>query len=158
MITPFFDNRLIRKFSHVDGARVYREKYPEKVKETSKKYYENNKLEIRRKSSLYSSLNPMDRNKRYSYYKQYTKNLKEIVFNAYGGCKCACCGESGFEFLSLDHINGGGNIHKKAVGNNLSIYRQLIKEGFPDGFQVLCMNCNWAKGIYGTCPHKKETE
>jgi hypothetical protein len=24
---------------------------------------------------------------------------------------------------------------------------------FPDGFQVLCHNCNLAKGYYGECPH-----
>lgn len=27
------------------------------------------------------------------------------------------------------------------------------KNKYPEGFQILCMNCNWGKGIYGECPH-----
>ena len=31
----------------------------------------------------------------------------------------------------------------------------MIKNNFPKGFQVLCHNCNLAKGFYGKCPHEK---
>lgn len=74
------------------------------------------------------------------------------VFRAYGGAVCRCCGENQFEFLSIDHVNGGDRKHQKEVGN---VYRWLKKNGFPPGFQVLCMNCNWAKGKYGYCPHER---
>ncbi len=30
----------------------------------------------------------------------------------------------------------------------------LITNNFPKGFQILCWNCNYAKGVFGECPHK----
>ena len=30
------------------------------------------------------------------------------------------------------------------------------KNNYPEGFQVLCSNCNFAKGKYGSCPHTWE--
>jgi hypothetical protein len=79
------------------------------------------------------------------------------VLEAYGGenyC-CACCGEKHYEFLSIDHINGDGKAHRKELGlTGNKFYKWLIKNNFPKGFQVLCMNCNFAKGLYGHCPHK----
>lgn len=69
-----------------------------------------------------------------------------------GTPKCACCGEQHFEFLSIDHINGGGTkFRKENPGRN--IYYMIRKEGFPEGYRVLCHNCNLAIGFYGKCPH-----
>ncbi len=65
---------------------------------------------------------------------------------------CACCGENHIQFLGIDHINGEGNKHRKSISNNL--YKWLYKSGFPAGFQVLCHNCNLARGFYGRCPHE----
>jgi hypothetical protein len=71
------------------------------------------------------------------------------------GLKCKCCGESEIKFLTIHHMNNDGKEHRKIIGNGSPIYRWLIENDFPSGFQVLCMNCNWAKGIYGECPHKE---
>ena len=76
------------------------------------------------------------------------------VFNYYGGPVCSCCGESHIEFLSLDHINGGGCQHRKTIKGK-SIYEWCRQNNFPEGFQVLCMNCNFAKRFNRICPHKK---
>jgi len=70
---------------------------------------------------------------------------------------CACCGESQVEFLGLDHIEGGGNRHRKMGESATSIALWVQRHGFPPGFQVLCHNCNLAKGFYGVCPHKRTT-
>jgi ribosomal protein L40E len=45
--------------------------------------------------------------------------------------------------------------HRKALGSSsLPLYRWLVKNGFPAGFQVLCRNCNWGKHANdGVCPH-----
>lgn len=56
------------------------------------------------------------------------------------------------EFLSIDHINGGGNRHREKVGS-AKVYAWLKKRGYPKGYQVLCHNCNQAIGLYGKCPH-----
>jgi hypothetical protein len=87
--------------------------------------------------------------------------LKIAAFNAYGGPACACCGEREIGFLTIDHINGDGNIHRKQMGNTIRgdmIYSWLKARVYPPGFQVLCFNCNCGKNSnYGTCPHKGET-
>jgi hypothetical protein len=82
--------------------------------------------------------------------------LRAKVLGHYGGDppRCACCGETTNEFLGMDHINGGGRQHLREIGTR-NLYRWLPKAGFPDGFQVLCHNCNLSKGFYGMCPHQR---
>lgn len=88
------------------------------------------------------------------------RSLKELVFDAYGGAKCACCGEETLEFLTIDHINDDGADHRREMkekhGYVVEIYRWLKNNNFPKGFQVLCWNCNCAKAHYGICPHEVE--
>lgn len=82
-----------------------------------------------------------------------SRKLRNDILAGYGG-RCVCCGEDTPEFLALDHINGGGGIHRRQVGGNTPIYRDVRRRGFPkDEFQLLCHNCNTAKGMYGSCPH-----
>jgi len=93
------------------------------------------------------------------------KALRNEILSAYGGA-CACCGESEPEFLSIDHIDESGADHRRALGGKQGdtrrfsaggekTYKWLKDRGFPtDGFQLLCMNCNFAKGKLGECPHK----
>lgn len=78
------------------------------------------------------------------------KRMNVII--KYGG-SCVCCGENEIAFLALDHIQGGGNKHRKEVGRKM--YLWAIKNNYPPILQVLCHNCNQAKHIYGKCPHKK---
>ena len=40
---------------------------------------------------------------------------------------------------------------------DVPIYRYLKIRGFPPGYQVLCHNCNQAKGFYGKCPHQTKS-
>lgn len=85
--------------------------------------------------------------------------LKQEVFEHYGGNRCACCGEvKDIKFLHIDHKNGGGNAHRRAIGGHSGgkFYRWLKKNGFPVGYQVLCADCNTVKGYYGECPHSVE--
>ena len=73
-----------------------------------------------------------------------------------GTMKCACCGEGMIRFLCIDHVNNDGAEHRREIGRTTNIYRYLIKENFPEGYQVLCFNCNCGKAYnYGICPHKE---
>ena len=85
-----------------------------------------------------------------------TRALKLEVLRHYGGPtpKCACCGETHVEFLQIDHINNDGAAHRKRVGEGTAMYRHL-KRTWPEGYRVLCANCNWSRGIFGYCPHTK---
>lgn len=74
---------------------------------------------------------------------------------SWGHPLCSCCGEANLALLSIDHINGGGSRHFKQVGWGTRFYKWVFKNNFPDGFQVLCFNCNLAKGFYGYCPHRQ---
>ena len=84
------------------------------------------------------------------------------ALTAYGGA-CACCGEKREPFLVLDHINGDGAEHRRAMQPNRGAhppagyrtYQWLRLRGYPPGLQVLCANCNMAKER-GTCPHQTE--
>ena len=86
-----------------------------------------------------------------------TRARRITVLQHYSGSEipyCACCGESRIEFLAVDHINGDGAEHRKKYPGNMFVW--LIKNNFPDGFQILCHNCNLSRGFYGYCPHEKE--
>lgn len=72
---------------------------------------------------------------------------------------CACCGETRYEFLALDHINGNGAAHRREIkmkGSGIQFYRWLRVNSYPVGLRVLCHNCNLSKGFYGECPHVTE--
>lgn len=79
---------------------------------------------------------------------------KDDVLEHYGR-ECACCSERHREFLTIDHIAGGGKAHRKIVGNRggWMFYKWLKKNGYPAGYRILCFNCNSALGAYGYCPH-----
>jgi hypothetical protein len=45
--------------------------------------------------------------------------LRRTVLERYsnGVFRCACCGESRFEFLTLDHVNNDGKHHRRQCGS-----------------------------------------
>jgi len=73
---------------------------------------------------------------------------------------------SHIEFLSLDHIAGKRQMDSepelvklgyssKLAGGHLQSW--IKKNNFPDGFQILCHNCNFTKGQSkdNKCPHER---
>ena len=124
-------NRIASKFN----SRIYRKKHAQRCKESQKLYRSNNKEKVSARG------------------KAYYQNIRKQVFDFYGRI-CVCCGETKEEFMSIDHIFNDGSTHRKKYGRS-NIYLWLIQSKFPkDRFQVLCHNCNMAKGLYGKCPHK----
>jgi hypothetical protein len=83
------------------------------------------------------------------------RNLHQIALMYYsnGTMRCACtnCPETNSNFLTIDHINNDGYEHRKLAGPNIAQW--LRRNDYPEGFQVLCMNCNWGKKFTGICPH-----
>ncbi len=100
--------------------------------------------------------NPERKSKVCKQRKKCHRDWKELIIGVYGG-RCACCGEDRIEFLCVDHINVGGNKHRESLGKRgRHIYYWLRDNNYPDGFRVLCHNCNFSLGAYGYCPHKEE--
>lgn len=86
------------------------------------------------------------------------RKLKYLIVLKYGG-KCECCGIDDIEFLTIDHTNNDGNNHRKELKQKKqTLYAWLKRNNFPDGFRVLCFNCNCSRGAYGYCPHEKLTD
>jgi hypothetical protein len=98
------------------------------------------------------------RDKRLAESRQSHYRIRLDVLQHYGGNppKCACCGEANLSFLTIDHINGGGVQHRKTihVRSGTGFFCWLRRNGYPEGFQVLCFNCNHAKSGSGKrfCP------
>ena len=92
--------------------------------------------------------------------RQRKKADKLAAFSAYGGAVCKCCGENHIEFLSIDHVYNDGAKQRRELGKNkiAHFYVWLKQNGYPPGYQVLCMNCNFAKGHFGACPHEQERD
>lgn len=100
-----------------------------------------------------------DRKNNNEYARKRHQENRRLVLAAYGG-SCRCCGEERSIFLAIDHVNGGGNKHRRALGNgkiagSANYYGWLVRNRYPKGFQVLCHNCNFAKS-HGGCPHQEE--
>ena len=80
---------------------------------------------------------------------------------------CRCCGEnSHIDFLAIDHVLGKKQMDSipelVEIGYTSELkYKKLInwiiENNFPEGFQILCQNCNFAKGMKNNnniCPHE----
>ena len=80
---------------------------------------------------------------------------------------CNCCGEHlHIDFLAIDHIAGRRQMdsepelvklgYSSKLKNN-ALIKWLIEYDYPEGFQILCHNCNQAKGMpknNNICPHE----
>jgi len=95
--------------------------------------------------------------------RSHAREVRLAAMQHYSGAErpfCSCCGEDIYEFLALDHIDGNGNTHRATVcgtkKGGTRFFAWLSKNGYPPGFQVLCFNCNQAKGAFGECPHQRQ--
>lgn len=158
----------------LDGFSERINKNLESSRKYHKNYYKNNKKKCGDNSKRYYQRN---RESRLQYAKEYRKNNPEkvkhivkfsskrkklqqkyTVFNHYskGTMSCKCCNENTYDLLTIDHINNDGKAHRKELKSHY-MYRWLIKNNYPKGFQVLCMNCNWGRAQQPDkiCPHQK---
>ena len=131
-------------------------------KKNKKKYNQSKKGQAKNKeykqTPEYSAKQKEFRNsKRLKVLKHYSQSLS----NSDIPC-CNCCGlNSHIGFLALDHIAGKRKMDSESelvqlgYDSNMhpdTLLQWLIDNKFPKGFQILCHNCNLAKGYYGNCP------
>lgn len=83
---------------------------------------------------------------KYWYHKNDQKlKQKAIEYYSKGKNCCGICGFSDARALVIDHINNNGHNHRKTF--NTTINSWLSKNNYPEGFQILCCNCNWIKEV-----------
>lgn len=92
----------------------------------------------------------------------YRSVLKPTVLGHYSGGetpRCARCGVDDIDILTIDHISGNGNEHRRRIGvtSGWHFYEWLKRNDFPDGYQVLCFNCNMKKQMVGRTTNEKHT-
>ena len=73
------------------------------------------------------------------------KEIRARVLTHYGNGELACvlCGFANIDALSIDHVRGGGNQHRRQVGIGNHINDWLVRNNYPEGFRTLCMNCQF---------------
>lgn len=133
----------------------------------SREYYRKNKDRLNRDEKDRNALrrqNPEWVESERKRGREFWRKLRHEAIMAYGGYRCACCGETEPMFLSIDHVFNDGASHRRAIaghtennGKGASGHTMvwLKRHNYPAGFQVLCMNCNFGKAINGgVCPHK----
>jgi len=114
---------------NIEKIRAYYSANREKQKE----YRREHKVEYRAKSR-----------------KSYQKIKAEVIsFYSKGNNICAYCGFTDMRALTIDHIGGGGNAHRKQIKrlSGGTFYCWLKRNNYPGGYQVLCANCQFIKRI-----------
>lgn len=92
--------------------------------------------------------------KRTQYNRDLRHRIRDEVIAHYGG-RCACCGTT--EDLSMDHPDGNGAEHReelfgrRAGVSSFHFHLWLKRNGFPPGYQVMCIPCNQSKGRNARC-------
>jgi hypothetical protein len=79
--------------------------------------------------------------------------IRKAVLEAYGN-KCACCGEVDEAALCIDHADRSGKEHR-ARRKQWGILRDIISEGFPEKYRLLCWTCNAVTRFGKPCFHEK---
>jgi len=120
--------------------KEYRKIHKDEIKVKHAEYYKNNRDKIHAKKAEYYKNNRDIINAKSV---EHRKNVRLEVLTHYsnGAMQCKECGERHIEFLEMDHINGGGTKHRKTEDIR-SMYYYLRTNKFPEGYQVLCSNCN----------------
>lgn len=148
----------------------YKFKYPEKVKKWGFAFREKHRERLRKEARDARRRDPerfrrYDKQKRerhrqaiYARHKNWRDHLRLEMVKSYGGY-CVCCGETEHAFLTLDHIQRDGAEHRRRRATAPGIWSELKQLGWPkDKYQLLCMNCNWAKRMGDLCPHERVLE
>ena len=172
-----------RKRDSSPEARAKKKEYHSRteVKVQKKEYY--SRPEVKAKQNEYNS-RPEEKARRVAYrnspearakQKEYQKKNDDQRLKVLQGYSkrlsnsdipcCNCCGLNDYlDFLAIDHVLGKkqmDSVHELVkIGyssklKDSKLYQWIVDNDFPDGFQILCHNCNFAKGYprnNGKCP------
>jgi hypothetical protein len=88
----------------------------------------------------------------------------EAAAVVYYGGRCACCGETHPEFLSIVPAGPPPSAKARWDGEEESngftdpgrFFGRLERDSWPTGFRVLCANCARGRLLCAGCPHERE--
>ena len=140
-------------------VKAMRKEYEASPERTVKKKQRSSTPEAKAKKKEYASRpevrakikNTRDFN-RLKILQYYSKELSKSVIPC-----CNCCGLNGhIDFLDIDHIAGQKQMDSElelvklgysSKKHGTSLMKFILDNNFPKGFQILCKNCNVAKGM-----------
>ncbi len=124
--------------------KAYAQSHKEEIKEYQKAYQIRNRKHLLEQAKIWRQNHPEQSN---AQKRRYTVKTKADALTHYGNGKLACvtCGESRIDCLSIDHIDGKGAEHRRTMPKGTRIYIWLKRNNYPEGFQTLCMNCQFIK-------------
>lgn len=86
-------------------------------------------------------------------HKKHQYGLRRRAILLLGGV-CACCGESEYGFLTIDHIHNDGSAERRRLRCASGVYKHILQHASPrERYRVLCFNCNCGRR-HGPCPHE----
>ena len=122
--------------------RAYVATHREEIRASGRKSYKKHREERIEKIRIYEQSHKSE-------LKMMKRAIKLDVLTHYGGGICACvtCGFDDLRALTIDHINGHGNAHRRSLGScgGYAFYLWLRRNQYPDGYQTLCSNCQKIK-------------
>ena len=129
-------NKQKREHYAKNRVRIGREKREEYKANTEKYLVQAKKSRTKHRTKIL-----LKKKKEYEGYR-----LDVLTYYSKGTPKCKNCGITGMPFLQIDHIYGRKAMGQTRTDGGVRLYRELHKK-HPEGYQVLCSNCNMMKEI-----------
>lgn len=141
-------------------SRAWYKKNKAKALKYRRTHYLKNRDEILRKCKIYVKKNISWISKKVLDRKRKLK----LAVKMYLGGRCRCCSEREPEFLTIDHIHGGGSKlrNKQGFRKNEVYYHEIYRamkagRSVSHKYQLLCSNCNLSKHLGGgVCAHNRK--
>lgn len=133
-------NRNAYYWRNRDRIRASRKSYEEQ-------YYKEHKEEILRKSREHYRVNRSNELLRRAKRKAKIKYEVLTHYSVSSIPQCAYCGIKDIDVLCIDHIDNDGYKRPRNDPSRKDLCFWLYRHGFPEGYQVLCANCNLKKQI-----------
>ena len=129
-------NKQKREHYAKNRVRIGREKREEYKANTEKYLVQAKKSRTKHRTKIL-----LQKKKKFEGYR-----LDVLTYYSKGTPKCKNCGITGMPFLQIDHIYGRKAMGQTRTDGGVRLYRELHKK-HPEGYQVLCSNCNMMKEI-----------
>jgi hypothetical protein len=129
-------------------AKKYREEHPQQVKEYHAEYNELNREKLSKNKLVDYHKNKVKYLK-LRYENEYKIKLETLTHYGNGKLSCLQCSMSDPDMLTIDHIDNNGGEERKQLNHKAGakFYCWLKKNGYPQGYQTLCANCQLKKEI-----------
>lgn len=146
-----------------ESDKLYREKLKKAgtLKGKQRNYYltyiskEGNLIKKRKQASKFYKTNRERILPRANAYCRFKRDeTRRLVLGHYSNntFECKNCGINVYPILTIDHINNNGREHRRRLMKgkthhawSSSVYKDILKNNYPEGYQVLCFNCNFLK-------------